>query len=163
MFETTMATEFDTPLYTPSLEGDEFVPAMNALLRGELAAVESYDQALEKYPEGRAIAQLRQIRIDHYAAVRDIRNCIRSHGGLPTETSGAWGVFAAAVTGTAKTISLDAVLSALRQGEELGLSDYESFIANMDNAADCRRLVADRLLPKSRQHVAMLKDIPEAS
>jgi hypothetical protein len=155
--------EFDTPLYDPPVDGDRHVPALNCLLRGELAAVESYDQVLEKYAEGPAIAELRQIRIDHYSAVKELRDRIHEHGGHAVKSSGAWGVFAGAVTGAAKMIGLQTVIAALRQGEERGVSDYEQIAQDKEMSPESRWMIESELLPKCRGHVATLKQLAAAN
>jgi hypothetical protein len=158
MIKTSKLYEYDTPLNNPA-EGDRHVPTLNSLLRGELAAVESYDQVLEKYAEGPGIAELRQIRIDHYGAVKEIRDRIHEHGGHAVDSSGAWGYLAGAVTGTAKALGLPTVITALRQGEEHGISEYESIAKDGEMSPECRWMIESELLPKCRRHVATLNQL----
>jgi hypothetical protein len=151
--------ERDTPLYNAALDAPTNTDALNGLLRGELAAIECYDQVLEKFPTVSAIRELRRIRVEHYAASRFLREHVRLHGGEPHETSGPWGAFAALVTGTAKTLGLKPVMSALQQGEEHGVSDYVNALDNTEIPADCRKQIERRLLPMCRQHVAALTQL----
>jgi len=153
----------DTPLYDPFLEGQCDTDAMNSLLRGELSAIESYDQALEKFPDEPAIAELRLIRREHFNASCELRDRIRAYGGDPAETSGAWGVFASAVAGTAKAFGWKAELAALKQGEEHGINSYESALDNEDIAHECRDMIRGELLPMCRQHAAALTQIIAAA
>jgi len=162
MIDASKLYEFDTPLYNPSFDGDRHVPALNSLLRGELAAVESYDQVLEKFADGPGIPALRRIRIDHYGAVKELRDRIHEHGGHAVDSSGAWGVFAGAVTGTAKVLGLHPVIATLRQGEERGISDYESIARDVEMSPECRWMIESELLPKCRRHVATLKQLAAA-
>jgi Domain of unknown function (DUF2383) len=159
MRATSSALERDTPLYNPALDTPRETGALNGLLRGELAAIECYDQVLEKYPTASAIRELRRIRVEHYAASRLLREHVRLHGGEPHEQSGAWGAFAALVTGTAKVIGMKAVLTALQQGEEHGISEYVDAIDNTEIPLDCRGNIERRLLPMCRQHVAALTQL----
>jgi len=153
----------DTPLYDPFLEGQCDTDALNSLLRGELSAIESYDQALEKYPDEPAIAELRLIRREHFNVSCQLRDQIRAYGGDPAESSGAWGVFAAAVTGTAKTLGWKSALAALKQGEEHGINSYESALDNEEIAQECRDMIRGELLPMCRQHAAALTQILSAA
>lgn len=151
--------ERDTPLFHPLLDAVSDIDNVNALLRGELAAVESYDQALAKFPDELGIGQLRMIRREHFKAANDLRDLIKGHGGQPAQSSGAWGAFAAAVTGTAKVFGWSAAISALEQGEERGISDYQSAIESDAIPSDCRAVIRGELLPMCEQHVAELNNV----
>jgi hypothetical protein len=130
------------------------------MLRDELAAMETYDQALglfDKYPT--ALAELKRIRDDHREAVRVLREHITGHGGTPSETSGAWGAIAAALTEAAKVIGPDTTLADLKRGEEHGLGDYRTALKADGLPSDCRDLVEHRLLPRCSEHMASLDNI----
>ena len=74
------------------------VTALNSLLRGEMSAIETYRQALEKAGEtGFAVAELRGFQRDHRDAADALWHHIEKHGGKPSESSGPWGAFAQAV------------------------------------------------------------------
>ena len=136
------------------------IDRLNKLLRDELAALETYDQALgtfDKYPA--ALAELKRIRDDHRESVQVLREHITQHGGTPTETSGAWGALAAALTEAAKVIGPDTTLVDLKQGEERGLGDYKDALKKGDMPDDCRDLIQNKLLPRCSEHVASLDNI----
>ncbi len=156
MHATSYPLDRDTPLYNPVLDASGRPDAINSLLRGELSAIESYDQVLEKYATNAAVQDLRAIRVEHFAAARLLREQVQTAGGEPTDSSGPWGVFAGLVTGTAKVLGLKPVVSALQQGEELGISDYTAALENDSIPVDCRNAIASELLPMCRKHVAVL-------
>ena len=64
---------------------------INTLLLGELAAVETYDQAMEKLEDQHILADLERFREEHARAVRVLREQIVNHGGEPVECTGPWG------------------------------------------------------------------------
>lgn len=130
--------------------------ALNLLLRGELSAVETYTQAMSKFEDQQVIANLQRIREEHTRAVQEWRERVVHFGGTPSESSGAWGTFASAVTGTAKVIGPGIVLAALKQGEEHGIGQYESALENPDIHPDCQQLIRTDLLPACRKHVVEL-------
>src|SRR5690349_18511149 len=67
------------------------------LLQGELAAIETYNQALGKLDaEHDASADLRRIRADHQEAAAELRAFLREFGHDADVSSGAWGAFAKA-------------------------------------------------------------------
>ena len=133
------------------------IEALNSLLRGELSAVETYDQAREKFTHQPYVQVLDRVREEHRDSVAVLRGKIRDCGGEPSESSGPWGTFAQAVTGTAKVMGPVSVLATLKHGEEHGISEYEKVIADEDISEDCKDLVQSHLLPKCRQHLMSLE------
>lgn len=129
---------------------------LSSLLRGELAAVETYQQALDKLDDSKGAAELRRIHAEHRDAASILRSHISQHGGQPVQSSGAWGAFAQAVEGTAQLLGNDAALQALKQGEEQGIRDYEGALQDDDLPADCKLLIQSKLLPPTREHVPLL-------
>jgi hypothetical protein len=56
---------------------------LNSLLRGELAATETYQQALAKWGDSLGADALRQIHAEHRWAADELRRHVRRHGGQP--------------------------------------------------------------------------------
>jgi uncharacterized protein (TIGR02284 family) len=132
---------------------------LNGLLRGELAATETYQQALAQVGDEPGAADLRRIHAEHREAANTLRQHVHSHGGKPDQGSGAWGGFAKFIEGTAKLFGDATALRALKQGEERGVNDYESAMKDPDLPSDCRTLISTKLLPQTREHVASLDRI----
>jgi hypothetical protein len=130
--------------------------SLDSLLRGEIAAAETYQQALEVVDDGDGASLLRMIQRDHGDAIRYLYDRISSEGKHPSVQSGIWGFFARAVEGTAATLGMAPALTALRQGEEQGLSDYESALRRGGLPTDCRRHFAGILIPQQHRHIAIL-------
>jgi uncharacterized protein (TIGR02284 family) len=136
----------------------------NGLLRGERSAVETYDQALEKYREELAVLpELTRIRSDHAAAVRELEANVLSMGGTPDETSGAWGSVAVAVQGTANLFGAGSALESLQQGEKAGEHDYEKALEDDEVMTECKSLIQTKLLPTVQEHVVTLEALQEAA
>lgn len=68
---------------------EECIKICNSLLRGELSAIETYDQALEKYADTPAANELSRIRSDHSHAAARLATNVREMGGEPENESGA--------------------------------------------------------------------------
>lgn len=135
---------------------------LNSLLRGELAATETYQQAMRQVGDEPGAADLRRIHAEHRAAANSLRQLIHQFGGQPDQDSGAWGAFASAVEGTATLFGNTAALKALKEGEEHGMNSYESSLQQTDLCSQCRDLIASTLLPQTREHVAVLDRIMAA-
>jgi uncharacterized protein (TIGR02284 family) len=125
------------------------IDQLNSFLRGEISAVETYRQAMEKVKAGPAITTLQQNQTSHARRVSALREYITRLGGVPSEDSGPWGSFAKLVEGGAAAFGDDAAIAALEEGEDHGLRDYKSDLADLD--AEARRLVEQDLLPAQQQ------------
>ena len=138
------------------------VSALNSLLRGEMAALETYVQAHELGGENEpGAAEVQRIQLDHRDAADALWHHIEAHGGQPSKSAGTWGAFAKAVEGTAKLLGNKAALKALKEGEEHGLKEYEAALKDNDLPADCQALIRG-LLAKQREHIVTLDRLLEA-
>jgi len=147
-----------TPMDSPLWDDIDDTATLNTLLRGEISAAETYDLAISKFEGKPAASELRRIRDEHHAAMSVLRDRVRANGGDPADSSGPWGTFASVVTGTAMALGMKPVLSALRQGEEHGISEYQKAV-NSEVTDTCRILIEQELLPKCRQHVNALQHL----
>jgi hypothetical protein len=100
------------------------IKKLNSLLRGEIAAVETYGQCIEKLDDPATLAELRGLQSSHQRRVDQLRQQIVALGGQPDQGSGAWGAFAKLVEGGAKVFGESAAISALEEGEDKGKRDY---------------------------------------
>ncbi|HEX7260445.1 MAG TPA: DUF2383 domain-containing protein [Luteolibacter sp.] len=142
---------------------DHCISVCNELLRGEMSAVETYDQAIEKYSDLPAAEELRRIREDHSRAASRLANNVRSMGGEPETGSGAWGVFATAVQGTANLFGANSALESLQKGEEAGRKDYQEALTDEEVMPACKELIRDELLPPLIEHIACLEKLEHAA
>ena len=99
---------------------NQSVDKLNEFLRGELSAVETYRQALEKISSGGARVQLEQCRRSHEERVALLRRSITNFGGQPAATSGAWGSFAKLTEGSAKVFGEKAAIAARSEERRVG-------------------------------------------
>ena len=138
----------------------EDVDQLNSFLRGEISAVETYDQAIEKLADRPELARiLRECRESHQRRVELLKQEVIRSGGEPATGSGVWGGFAKLVQGGAKAFGDAAVLAALEEGEDHGRDDYRGDLDELSPAM--RTLVESRLLPEQqRTHdaLSMLKN-----
>jgi hypothetical protein len=129
----------------------------NSLIRGETAAVETYEQAMAAFEDFEDLtirADLQRIRGQHQSAITQLREFVRDMNDKPAEGSGVWGYWASLYTGTAKLMGDQSTLSALRTGEEHGIAQYESALDD-----DSVSAIRQTLLPQCRRHVDMLTSI----
>ena len=133
----------------------------NSLIRGETAAIESYEQAMSAFEDANIRAELQRIRGQHQSAVVALREFVRDLNDTPAEGSGTWGYWASLYTGTAKLMGDQSTLSALRTGEEHGISQYESALQDDSVATEVKNFVRQTLLPQCQRHVQVLTSLFE--
>ena len=129
------------------------------LLKDELSATETYQQALAKLREDVALGEaedLMPIYEGHKIAVSSLQAQIRQLGGTPAQDSGAWGTWAKIVLGGANLLGKDAVLKALQEGEKSGAEDYKDALQDTKLPSDVRSLIDTKLLPAQQAHIRTL-------
>lgn len=139
---------------------------INKLLKDELSATETYQQALDQLRKEVGLAEsvhLMPIFEDHKDAVSRLQAYIRQLGGTPSEDSGAWGTWAEIVQGGANMLGKEAALKALQQGEKNGEEDYQEALEDTKLSSDVRALIETKLLPAQQSHVRTLERLLEAA
>jgi demethoxyubiquinone hydroxylase (CLK1/Coq7/Cat5 family) len=136
---------------------DKTIDKLNSFLRGEMSAVETYRQAIEKLASSPQINTLQQCLQSHQTRVEMLREEIRRRGGVPSEGSGPWGAFAKLIEGGATLFGEKAAIAALEEGEDHGRNDYKRDIDQVD--ASARSYVEQRLLPEQLRTHNMLSSL----
>ncbi len=102
------------------------VKKLNSFLRGELSAVETYDQCIAKIEKNsQIVGTLQDARNSHRQRAELLQTRVAELGGKPATSSGAWGSFAKLVEGGAKAFGESAAVAALEEGEDHGRDDYK--------------------------------------
>lgn len=138
-------------------DSEKTIDKLNALLRGEISAVETYDQAISRLETVPARSQLEQCRRSHERRVQRLRDTITQLGGQPSTTSGPWGGFAKFVEGGAKLLGEKAAIAALEEGEDHGLKQYRSDLNDLSGPA--RDIVSRELLPEQEQTHSVMSQL----
>jgi len=134
------------------------VATLNGFLRGEISAVETYRQALDKLQSSPSRMELEECRRSHAQRVERHRQEVVRLGGTPEENSGAWGSFAKLVEGSAKVLGEKAAISALEAGEDHGLKLYRDEMEKLDPTV--RSVIESEVLPaqeRTHQSLSTLK------
>lgn len=130
------------------------IKQLNSFLRGELSAVETYGQAIEKLADSNVQRDLTECRTSHARRADLLRKYISDLGGSPADGSGAWGGFAKLVEGGAKIFGDKAALAAIEEGEDHGRDDYKRGLDDLTPPA--RAFVSGQLLPEQERTHAVL-------
>jgi hypothetical protein len=136
---------------------DQCIDVSNSLLRGELSAVETYSQALDKFRSEPERSLLQSIRADHRDSVERLRALIDDMGVQPNESSGVWGHFAKAVEGFAKVFGETTTLMALETGELSGVDDYYCALSDPEILDEVKDEIRTVLLPRLESHLHALR------
>jgi len=115
----------DRPLIAGISKHDGEIETLNRYLRGELAAVETYDQCIDRVGDPDLVVALSEIRASHQLRAEQLHNHIALLGGEPAGSSGVWGAVARLVEGGANLFGIHAALESLLNGESFGVHEYE--------------------------------------
>lgn len=142
---------------------DHCIDVCNKLLRGERSAVETYDKAIEKFGSQPVSTDLHRLRDEHLNAVNTLEENVRSMGGHPDESAGAWGAFANVIQSTANLFGEGSALEALQRGEQSGQGDYQNALDDEEVMPECKNLIHGCLLPRTNEHIEMLGRLQKAA
>jgi hypothetical protein len=132
------------------------VDILNSFLRGEISAVETYGQVIEKLKDA-PIPKLAENQACHSKRVAALRSRVLALGGTPAESSGVWGSLAKLYEGGAKVFGRDAAVAAIEEGEDRGLADYRKSYPDLD--AISQDMLRNDLLPAQLRTHAVARDI----
>jgi hypothetical protein len=138
---------------------DHCIDVCNSLLRGEISAVETYTQAMEKFKGEAEASVLSDLRRDHIKSADRLRGNVTDMGGVPTTDSGAWGTWAKMVQGAAKLMGDTAALKALLEGEEHGEKQYREALDDDEVLPGCKEMIRTELLPRQLSHISTLRGL----
>jgi len=135
----------------------ESIDRWNTLLRGEMSAVETYDQAIEKANGDKLMKTLSECRLDHARRVELLTNRILELGGEPSKDSGMWGKFANMLEKGAIAFGDRAAIDILEEGEDHGIEAYRHEMTTLDG--ELLQLVETQLMPAQEQTHRALRDL----
>jgi len=139
---------------------EQDIKQLNSFLRGELSAVETYQQCIEKVENEHVRSQLLGLQESHRTRALLLKERILGLGGQPEESAGIWGSLAKAVEGGAKMFGAAAAVSVLEEGEDHGLDDYRNDVENLSPPE--RQFVESRLLPEQQKSHDVLSRIDKS-
>ncbi|MCR9160009.1 MAG: DUF2383 domain-containing protein [Nannocystaceae bacterium] len=132
------------------------IAVLNGLLRGELSAVETYTQCIERLDDGDVERTLRELRRSHEIRCDLIRTRVELLGGTADSHSGVWGAIAGVLEGGATLIGEKAALRLLEEGELHGIRHYDQ-LGEMSSAT--RTFIFNELLPEQERTTATLRSL----
>lgn len=132
------------------------IGALNELLRGEIAASETYRHAAGTWQGGGGDV-LRACQHAHEGRVILLSQRIESLGGRAVTDAGIWGMVARSAERSAFISGQRAVLQALKEGEDHGLDKLLSEMAVLDDLS--RELVRTTLLPQQEELLELMRGL----
>jgi Domain of unknown function (DUF2383) len=137
------------------------IEQLKSFYRGEMSAVETYERALGESKLLAGVADvLRNCQASHQKRVALLGEQLRALGADVPESSGAWGAMVKLLEGAAATLSEKMAISVLEEGEDHGVSDYQSDVSSL--AAQQQRLVLDELLPAQLETHRVMSGLKQA-
>ena len=130
---------------------------VDELIRGELAAVKSFDAVINRIKDESEKLKLSDLRRDHVKAVETLKKFAGGdYKGASVDSSGPWGTFSSAFAGGASFFGDKAAIRALKVGEEHGLQEYKEALEDQGLTADLKRVIQSELLPQQESHLSII-------
>lgn len=144
------------------------IKTIEKLLKDELSATETYQQALEKFriPGGQFVSNsLMPIFGNHKAAASSLEAQIVKLGGTPHKSTGAWGQQLGEINPGRRKFLLgkQSAIKVLLEGEKSGEADYEKVLQDSALSSEVRSLIETTLLPAQQSHVRSLDRLLDAT
>lgn len=134
---------------------------LDDLVRGELAAIKAYDQAIKDVKDPKQKATLQSLRKDHDNNAAILSKYVAGKPKMleDTESAGAWGAFSKAWTKTRSFTGNEGAIKALRQGEEHGINEYQEALNDENLNPELKSKIKNDLLPKQQKHLETLNTL----
>lgn len=138
--------------FKPFQKNDE----IEELLRGEMSAAEAYRQVMESLNKDPEAQRLRTFLEDHNKAVDYWKSQVSNDRSVEKNGSGVWGKAVKTFVGASKLFGNSSALTALREGEEYGLSEYKDLLESEDITTQQKEEIRSRFIPQQEKHIDSL-------
>ncbi len=136
---------------------EQVIADLNALLQIELAAVETYNQALHKYQDKNGVTILRHCQLSHTKRADKLQAAITNLKGAPIKDIGLGGKLTKLIMDGADKIGDKAIILALQADEGEWTANYEWRVVSMHG--DYRPMVKDELLVAQKEIEETLREL----
>jgi hypothetical protein len=125
------------------------------MLRGEQAASEVYEHALDLTLLPHQHDELQHIKQEHLEAAESLRPFVAADAALDTEPGG-WDVLSHAVNGVERLYGRMATIKSIQDGEQLAIHDLIASLRDHNLPENCKTIIKTRILPQAFDHVKRL-------
>lgn len=127
---------------------------LNSFLKNELSAIETYKQVINKADSADISSSLSALQESHRRRADLLSERIRSLGGAPADSAGAWGGIVKMVQAGTNLFGEKAAIHNLEEGEDRGRDDYQRDVSKL--SPENQRFIEERIMPEQlRSHDAM--------
>jgi hypothetical protein len=130
---------------------------LNALLKNELSAIETYNQALTKFQDKNGATVLQRCQQSHTERANKLRAAILNLNGDPSNDIGVGGKIGKLMMSGAQSIGDQAIIIALQTDEGEWSANYEWRLVSMHS--DYREMVKNELLPEQQATEQKLREL----
>lgn len=136
---------------------DPTLDTCNTLLIGEMAAVETYSQLIDKFDAEGSDVALERIRSHHQENVFELQMLIADGHAEPAASLGTWPGFDEALQQSEVLVGESPVLKILQACEALVVSQYKNALASEEVSDAAKAVIKHRLLPVLAGHLIDLQ------
>jgi len=140
------------------MENASAIECLNGLLRGEISAVETYNQARERNTLPGITPLLEEGQLSHHRRVQKLVKFIKGMGGEPSADAGPWGAFANFLESSAGVLGDKASIDMLEQGEDHGLKVYRDELESCTDPI-AHAFIKEQLLPAQEETHSVMANL----
>ncbi len=129
---------------------------INKVLRGEISAVEAYEQVIPTFKNKADRLRLTEIRDEHDRIVERLKVLVEHSRFAAEESSGSWGTIVTTIIGAANLVSNTISLVTLMEGEEHGLRLYKEAL-QYNLTEEEHKVIVEDIMPLLHQHIVSLE------
>lgn len=149
----------DLHVHEESMMEYQINPSIDEIIRGEISAVETYEQVLKEVENDPESLRLEKFLDQHAHAVNYWQRQVKRDGLIPESSSSIWGTAVEAFVGVSKLLGNTTALRALIAGEEHGLKNYQSMLEDENLTLMQKKEIRDTFIPRQRQHIETLESL----
>jgi rubrerythrin len=137
-------------------------PILNRMLRFELAATATYEQALRhaRLPDARTAFELN--RTSHAARSVTLAQLIQTLGAVPASSGGSWKWVMSLIEGAAAIFHEGAAIRIVHGGEAQALEMYEESLDQIDDLV-IRRELSNHIVPEQQKSERRVRELITAT
>ena len=134
-------------------------PTIDEIIRGEISAVEAYEQVLKEIDADPESLRLEKFRDQHLHAVNYWQRQVKREGKIPEQSSSIWGTVVETFVGVSKLLGSTSALKALKAGEEHGLKNYTNMLEDSNLTSMQKKEIIDTFIPRQKQHIETINSL----
>lgn len=132
---------------------------IDEIVRGEIAALEAYDEIIDKLDNEFEIRRMREFKNDHKRAIDFWQKQALIENKIPERSSSMWGAVVNGYVKLAEKFGEKYAIKAILRGEKHGLKNYKKML-NSPMLSELQKIeIKNSFMPKQKKHIESMKSL----